>query len=361
MKFEIEKWAIHKLIKKYETKSLNLNPPYQRNNIWTAKSQKTLVSSIKDGMPVPTFFIHDKGEDKYDVADGQQRTRAIIAYYSREISDLNGIQFNHEEEFLDYEIPVVIINKSVSQEQIRQFYVTVNNTGLKLNKPELTKAEYFDTGVLRLVEELADNDDFESLGIFTDKQSGRMIDRDFVEELVAQLHFGIGDKKKDVDRLYQSNLSETVLKKLKEDFLIIVKIFKNYPDFKVSTTRYSQRNDFYTLFGFIDTNKNLDSSTYSSYFELLKAIENDISPSNDECKDMQFYALNCVSQSNSKLAREERLRFFKDMLLNTSLKLNKTQKSIINYYKLTNKDVLTTQDGFVIIDPKKVETQFKRQ
>ena len=73
MKFKVEIWTIQKLFDTYENDVLNLNPPHQRNNIWTEKSQKILISSIKDGMPIPTFFLHEKANNAFDAADGQQR------------------------------------------------------------------------------------------------------------------------------------------------------------------------------------------------------------------------------------------------------------------------------------------------
>ncbi len=61
-------------------------------------------------------------------------------------------------------------------------------------------------------------------------------------------------------------------------------------------------------------------------------VQDDISPSNDFCFPFREYALNCVSQSNSKIARGKRLKFLLDIFLNSSNKPNKEQEEIMKYY-----------------------------
>lgn len=362
MNFKIESWTIQKLVKTYEDKKLNLTPPYQRNNIWTEKAQSNLISSIKNGMPIPTFFLHEKANGEFDVADGQQRTRAILAFEKKEIPDIDGLKFDDkfDKQFLEYQIPIVIINSSVNQEKIREFYVMVNNTGLKLNKPELTKAKHFTSSILSLVEELTGNPNFKDLGIFNSKQSDRMIDREFVEELVAQLKFGIGDKKNDIKKLYTLDISQSDTEELKKSFNSVLELISRYnKQFSIAESRYIQRNDFYTLFKFISDNTTLNNEEFSIFFQILLKIQYDISPSNEKCPDLQFYAYNCVSQSNSKQAREERLLFFTDLLLNKANKANKLQKALLRYYGLKENSIIQTEN-YLTINPNDIQTQFKK-
>jgi len=362
MKFQIEVWTIQKLYDIHNSKRLNLNPPYQRNNIWTEKSQKTLISSIKLGMPLPAFFLHDKTNNKFDVADGQQRSRAIFAYISGEITDLDNNKFQKhlDTEFLTYELPIIVINNSVNQEKIREFYVTVNNTGLKLNKPELRKAKYFDSTVLNLVESLTDSENFKTIGIFQLKQSDRMIDREFVEELIALLHFGIGDKKNDIKKLYDSDFDVSTINQLKTSFDNILNVFiKQNKRFVFSESRYAQRNDFYTLFKFVSNNLQIPDSDYDIIFDILRKIQYDVSPSNEKSPDLQFYAYNCVSQSNAKQARENRLNFFNELILNESNEPNKLQKRLLKYYHINESNMIRI-GKYITLPPKLIEPQFKK-
>jgi len=359
MRFKIEKWKIKELFAKHNSKELNLNPPYQRNDIWTEKAQKDLINSIQNGFPIPNFFFHQRSKNLFDVADGQQRTRAILAYIDKEISDSNKKYFDNEVEFLNYEIPIVIINQDVTDDEIRKFYVKVNNTGLRLNTPELTKSTYFDSDVLKLVESLTESDDFKQLGIFTEKQEERMIDREFVEELIVQLHYGIGDKKNAIKTLYNDNISEDQLAIIKSSFEKIIKICVD-SEFDFSNSRYSQRNDFYTLFGFVKNNLQLSQEVFNYFFSILFAMQDDISPSNEDCEPLQYYAYRCVSQTNSKSARLDRLEFFNSLFLNKSETPNKIQKQIMKYYGFKNSD-LKKVEGFLLFDSSKIVNKFKEE
>mgnify|MGYP001606676701 FL=1 len=68
-------------------------------------------------------------------------------------------------------------------------------------------------------------------------------------------------------------------------------------------------------------------------FKVLVFISNNglISPSNDEYDLFKEYAINCVSQSNSKRARELRLSFFEALLANQSKDPSEEQLQLIEF------------------------------
>ena len=88
MEYLIEKWDLKRLLETLETGKLNLNPPYQRNPIWTKSTQKHLIQSIKKGIPIPNIFLFRTSDGTYDMVDGQQRTRAIKLFKSTTEIDL---------------------------------------------------------------------------------------------------------------------------------------------------------------------------------------------------------------------------------------------------------------------------------
>jgi len=362
MRYRIETWSIQKLLDTFDRKQLNLNPPYQRNDIWTEKLQRDLISTIKKGLPIPTFFLHEKKDGLIDIADGQQRTRALLQYRNGDISDNAKIKFNNEIEFLEYKLSVQIIDSSVSQEEIMEFYVKVNRAGLKLNTAELRKADKFESKILPVFERLTQSSDFKAVGIFSQRQQDRMIDREYIEELAALLLFGIQDKKEAaIKRLYESEsgLSDARLNKMEADFNHVLGIVARMQEyFNFSDSRYSQRNDFYTLFHFIHELSNEDDAFFKGCFDVLFKIAPDISPSNDECEPFQDYAINCVSQSNSKKAREQRLIFFKELLLNTSQIPNYTQQAILDYYEMESTSSMMLNKGYFTINAQKISPKF---
>lgn len=354
MKYRIETWIIRDLIELYKKGNMDLNPPYQRNDIWSLNAQKLLIDSIKRGFPLPNFFMRqNNGRDKYEMVDGQQRSRTILGYYDGFFPDVKGEVYIEDREFLHYKIPVVIIEE-VEDEDIREFYVRVNTTGLRVNRPESYKAEFFDTNFLKLAEELANLNEFEELEIFTSRSKSRMIDRDFIEELVAQILLGITEKKKAVDKIYQEGINDHAYKTILKTFQDILKIFnklnKVYP---IKGTRYKQKNDFYTLFGFVHLNKHLSTEFFNNMYQVLVSFDEDIIPSNEDCEPFQVYAFYCISQSNSKDAREKRLEIINAIFLNPYSSPNSVQSQILRFYKMTA-DVLMTKDGFLTFDSNKV-------
>ena len=72
-----------------------------------------------------------------------------------------------------------------------------------------------------------------------------------------------------------------------------------------------------TLFNFINSGLEMDGIEILLYqYRILLMIGPFISPSNDYCEPFKAYANNCITQSNSKKARSERLVFFEDVLRN---------------------------------------------
>ncbi len=357
MEFRIESWTIKQLKDKYDEGKLNLNPPYQRKFIWSLKDQQTLIQSILKGYAIPNVFLFEIKNGFFDMVDGQQRTRTILGFIEHQFKTLDGIIYADiikKSTFDQYIIPITIIEKIENEESIEDFYSLVNKSGIHLNRPELKKAEYFDTNFLKLITELSNNEDFQSLELFTETTSKRMNDIDFISELVTYLIEGISDKKIKVDKVFENDVTENKYESLKTHFENILNVFSQlntlYP---LKKTRYKQRNDFYSLFGFIDNNLTLNTETIKYFYQLLLKFNDDITPSNEKCEPFQLYAFHCISQSNSKSAREERLKILNNIFLNKNEKTNKHQKAILNYYGLSTDDVATIQ-GYLNISLEKL-------
>lgn len=344
MKFRIEIWNIAQVIQAYEDESLDLNPPYQRRFIWALSDQQTLISSILQGYAIPNIFLYERKKGIYEMVDGQQRTRTILGFYDKNFKTEDGKYYSDKEfgdAFLEYEIPVTIIEKIENDETIEEFYALVNKTGIHLNRPELKKAEYFDTNFLKLVTELTDSKSFQKLELLSEASTKRMNDIDFVSELVTYLIEGNSDKKLKVDRAFEKDITPQKFKELKGKFEKVLKIIDKFDDrFPLKKTRYKQRNDFYTLFGFIHKNIDLSQSTLTYFYELLLKFNDDINPSNDKCEPFQIYSFHCISQSNSKNARDERTKIFDELFLNKQDTPNRMQKSVLKFYSLTDNDVV---------------------
>ena len=323
MEYCNKEFTIRELIKLIESKSINLRPPYQRNFIWTPKDQRLLIDSIHKGYPLPNFFILKNEDGKYEMVDGQQRATTIYKYYHNEFKDNQKKFFNdyNSESFLDYRLNVVeIVNFDSSKgESKEEFFYLVNKRGIQLNPAEVNQAYHHDSDFLNLVYRVMDIQQLIELDIFTDKTKLRMNDRGLIEEIVAYLFYGITEKRNAVEELFEAKISEAVANEKYERFtLVINKIFALNRIKPLNQTRYKQKNDFYTLFCFINEHLDEKFEVLQYQYKILSLISDNgyITPSNEECRPFMDYAINCVSQSNSKRAREMRLHFFEQLLCN---------------------------------------------
>ncbi len=356
MNYVITSFTIKELMTLIESNRIDLKPYYQRNEIWSKNDQQDLIDSIIKGYPLPNFFIYKKNDFEFEMVDGQQRSKTIFKFYSNQIINANGKLFEEIDmfKFLDYKLSITIITDITSPKELEGFYVLVNKKGKHLTTPELYKAEYASTNFLKLVESLLEYQSFVDLNIFTDNARTRMNDRDFVEELVAYLKFGIQEKKIIIETIYSQDIT------IEESGVLEVR-FKNVIDkikildkiLPISKTRFKQRNDFYTLFNFIHQNLNESLDLLKEQYKSLITISEYISPSNDDCPPLREYAINCVSQSNSKTAREARLTFFNNLLKNSSKDLSKN-KTIAQIFEFINENnlfevSLIPVDGYFLI------------
>ena len=346
LRFTTEQWPISQLIQHYEGQRINLSPHYQRNSIWSLPNQKSLITTIQKGNAIPNFFIRSMAGNRLEMVDGQQRSRSIIGYWNGEFADHSrliispGIKSDPRnaaavESFLTYRLSITLLDQSFTDKEIEDFYVLVNSSGMRLNRPELFKAEYYSTKFLKLATEVAGTSVFETLSLFSEKSSDRMNDIEFVSELLAFLEFGFSDKKDKVDALYESDISDVQYRVLKQRMEnILTRIGGLNAVVPINKTRFKQKGDFYTLFAFLANNPRLSELALAYFYRVFLRLSPHIRPSQEECDPLMDYAVNCVTQSNSKTARETRNMLFTELFLNVENEPNATQAAIAEYLGL---------------------------
>ncbi len=326
MKYSLQEITIHDLYQLIKEKKIDLQPSYQRNFIWSNKDQQLLIDSILRGWPLPTFFIYKRNDDMYEMVDGQQRAETICRFIKGDIT--NTLKKHYHEidagHFLSYRLNVTQITDLdlISDENISDFYALVNKRGIHLNPAEVDKAQYAGHPFMNLVEELITIPEVTQLNIFSDQTINRMNDRALIEEIVAYLDYGFFDKRDHVNEIYEKGLDIDTIKSLKESFMHIIKRIDTLNLISpIKETRFRQRNDFFTLFSYINEHySDLDDEILEYQYHLLCWIDNLglIRPSNEECELLQKYAFACVTQSNSKESRKTRLRILETILLNSA-------------------------------------------
>ena len=133
-------WPLFTLSKK--RKKIDTNPDYQRPAVWTKAQKQLLIDSILRDFDVPKIYLHEKGDDSYDVIDGQQRIRTIWSFYDDEFAlakdaePVNGIDVaNKRYSELDMDVSTIIDSYSLdfvildtqNEDEIREMFLRLQN------------------------------------------------------------------------------------------------------------------------------------------------------------------------------------------------------------------------------------------
>lgn len=311
---------------------LELQPDFQRHEVWTKAAQIMLIDTIIRGIPIPKVYIKSvmiDGNTYRVVIDGQQRLTAILKFvqdqlplkrpYSGEYQDMVFSQLppDTQNEILRYKIDINEIFNPTDRE-IRDLYSRVNKYTVQLNKQELRRAD-FPGDFISLAEELAELKLFEQAKIFSVKQRRRMLDVEYVEELLTILLEGIQDKKDYLDSVCE----DYMVMDNKADIIFAfngiiddISLIFDSETFPMSNTRFKQKSDFYSLFASIcelrKTSKiNLD--LLPGVRASLQEISDNVGPQseNDVYRE---YATRCLSDANSAANRRWRVDYLIQVL-----------------------------------------------
>lgn len=228
------------------------NAIYQREKVWSEEKKSFLMDSILKNYPIPPVFFRmkidqDTGITKYDVIDGKQRLTTIREFIDGKIflpddfgddkignSELNGASFSdldqhekYKKQFWRYRIPIIFIETD-DTELIKNVFDRLNRNGEPLMPQELRHAQYGETSLYKIIDELAD------VGIWKDiyrkvLEIDRMEDKEFVSEL---LFFQLEQKiipytKETLDDLYKK-WATTVESQVKQCFIDIMNYISKF-------------------------------------------------------------------------------------------------------------------------------------
>ena len=311
---------------------LELRPDFQRNEVWSKAAQIMLIDTIIKGIPIPKVYIKSiiwDGNTYRVVIDGQQRLTAILKFVKNKlalkkpyIGEYQDKKFSDlppevQNQILRYKIDInEIFNPT--DEEIRDLYSRVNKYTVQLNKQELRRAD-FPGDFIHLAEELSENKFFEGAKIFSVKQRRRMLDVEYVEELLTIILKGIQDKKDYLDAVCEEYMQLDNQADIVDIFTGIIDdiaLIFDAEKFPMKDTRFKQKSDFYSLFACIfELRKEavLNCKNLESTREILREMCDNIGPQSDD--DLyREYATRCLSDANSLSNRQWRVDFLKERL-----------------------------------------------
>jgi len=316
-----------------EANRLELQPDFQRREVWSKAAQIALIDTIIYNIPIPKIYIKSiiREEKTYRVViDGQQRLTAILAFVENNLK-LRSPHISFEayagKKFKD--LPEEIRNKILSynidfneifnpsEEEVRDLYARVNKYTVSLNKQELRRAD-FPGEFINLASELSESEFFSDNKFFSTGQKRRMLDVEYLEELLALLLEGDQDKKDSLDDFcekYRVFHDGTTI--IKEKFMNVLDDISTIfsPEKPLANTRFRQKADFYSLFGcvlsFIDEGRVFRPEALTDVRDSLYKLDKQIAPHSDD-EVYREYAIRCISDANSISTRRWRKKFLLD-------------------------------------------------
>jgi hypothetical protein len=189
------------LLDLHQNNQLDLNPPYQRRSVWTTKDKQYFLDTVFRNYPSPAIFLHktinDSGKATYHVVDGKQRIQTILDFVSnavkmgREFGDARidskkwkdfANENDIKQKFWNYQLTVELIDWADGT-VVNEVFDRLNRNARKLTNQELRHAK-FDGWFLKEAEAESARDEWRELGISTTARAKRMVDTQFISELL---------------------------------------------------------------------------------------------------------------------------------------------------------------------------------
>ena len=152
MKCESTDLEIETIVSRIKNEDMDLQPDFQRGEIWTLQKKQKLIDSILRGWKIPPIHVIHNNQSIDEVLDGQQRLAAIRDFYDNiicidgkilpensELIQLDGMHYRDlpkkwQRQFRQYSIVIIRLTEYQPEEPAELFY--------RLNQPTtLTSAE----------------------------------------------------------------------------------------------------------------------------------------------------------------------------------------------------------------------------
>jgi hypothetical protein len=156
-------WTIATIISQIEQKNIDLNPKFQRRNVWDDARRSKLIESLVAGLPVPEIVLAEdpKKRKAFIVIDGKQRLLSIAGFVDptmnywkkaelkklKLLTDLNDKTYEQLKtdsaladelrEFMNADVRCTIISNFQSDDALYDIFYRLNTGSVPLSTQEL--------------------------------------------------------------------------------------------------------------------------------------------------------------------------------------------------------------------------------
>lgn len=128
---------------------LTIQPEYQRHYIYNdGKRDVAVIDSLLKGYPIGLIYFNCTSDGRFEVLDGQQRITSFgrfvtgkfaIIYGGRE-EYFSGLPIEEQQKIM--QSPLLVYECEGEEREIKEWFKTINITGIPLNEQELRNAIY---------------------------------------------------------------------------------------------------------------------------------------------------------------------------------------------------------------------------
>lgn len=297
-------WSLIEIYQKVKNNTIDLGPDYQREEVWTKKTQSQFIESLFIGIMIPPVYLAELkpkeslGSISYEVVDGKQRLTSIYKFFTNKLkldSDLQyygdifaGKTFTEIEEehklelepMLSSVIDMYVIGQNADPEIRYDVFARLNQGNIKLTQAELRKAIFssdMTTEVYNSVHRIE-------------------------EEGILGNPFTKNDKKrnKDLNRIYQSiaYTEQFRVAQANGDTEIYFSDYKSRPRDMINNVMQKFQNDEKDTFVKIEEINKICQMTYLLKIELNKPKYKEIEQNNDLSTTSEYTVDSMVALSN---------------------------------------------------------------
>ena len=277
--FDSRTYSINDFLEWERNKQLELNPAFQRRNVWSDRAKSFLMDTIVRGKPIPKIFIRQKLDavtkiSVREVVDGQQRLRTILSYLKdgfaiskRHHEKLGGYYFSQlgdvddqvQANILNYELSVDLL-VNMPDSEVLDVFSRLNSYAVVLNEQEKINATRF--GPFKLLADALGHEYYEfwlRSRVLSAQQILRMSEVTLVADLLIAMLEGIKSKKqiKNYYTSYEKSFDHDPVElafRFRATVGAIDAVFKG----TLATSEFRRIHLFYTLF----------TAVYHGYFGL---------------------------------------------------------------------------------------------
>src|SRR6266576_917617 len=201
------------------TESVILTPKFQRRGVWKPAARSFFLDTLLRGMPSPPIyirFVQSTTRDKLirEVIDGQQRVAAVLDFVdgqyrlSRSLQQpwagkfFEQLSKKQQDQIKRYSFSAEVFH-GISDLEVLEVFSRLNTYSVSLNAQELRNGKYF--GFFKQAAYGLAHEHLEFWrrhGAFSERNIARMLEVEFVSEVVIAFLAGMQDKKKSIDTFY---------------------------------------------------------------------------------------------------------------------------------------------------------------